>query len=196
MAIFSDFKDKANSKCSYFNIISVTKMQLGQSVLRAIVFRKMPFEPRFWLPWQRRGGAKWRKNFIFCIFSTSDSSSNTWIFLKWCQICMYFSFSKIMISCLHIAPFLGSSQPRFFFRRGALTPPSNPSDRGGHIPPLGPPWNVSFSGGRARKKAQFFKQLFKKVKRGKSLLKYSIFKSRGGFKGGGVQKASKGVYIW
>ena len=166
-------------------------MQLGQSVLRAIVFRKMPFEPRFWLPWQHRGGAKWRKNFIFCIFSTSDSSSNTWIFLKWCQICMYFSFSKIMISCLHIAPFLGSSQPRFFFRRGALTPPSNPSDRGGHIPPLGPPWNVSFSGGRARKKAHFFKQLFKKVKRGKSLLKYSIFKSRGGLKGGGSKRRQK-----
>ena len=68
MAIFLALKDWANSKCSYFNNISVTKMQLGKSVHRAMVFQKMPFESRFWLLWQCRGAAKWGKNAFLAIF--------------------------------------------------------------------------------------------------------------------------------
>ena len=122
MAIFSALKDWANSICSYFNNISVTKMQLGKSVHRAMVFQKMPFESRFWLLWQCRGAAKWGKNAFLAIFFNLRFQFKHWNFLKWCWICMYFSLLKNMISCLHIL--------QIFFQWGAQTPPSNPKTEG------------------------------------------------------------------
>ena len=110
---------------------------------------------------------------------------------------MYFSLLKNMISCLHIAPFLGSSQPRFFFRRGALTPPSNPSDRGGHIPPLGPPSSI-FLVPNAPKKRSFFFSTFPSMNQARNTSKSfpgtfdRVPKSGCVFKKG---EASKGVIM-
>ena len=147
---FLALKDRANSKCSYFNNMKVTKCNLAKMFPGQLSSRKCHLNPDSGYHSNAGAGNKGETAFK-AFFSTLK-------FLKWCQICMYISLLRNMISCLHIAQFLGSTQPRFFSARGADAP-FEPYWQTDSHPLSGTPtlWNVYFTGAAREKKSIIYK---------------------------------------
>ena len=106
-----------------------------------------------WLPWQRGGVSKlsksviWHQNLTFPKISKCHGHGSI------ASRCERLSELWKHVSSMHFRPLPRSWNPNFSQRWGGLPAPFKPPGRGGHIPPLGPPWCIFLLGNGAEKVA-------------------------------------------